>query len=240
MDNNPSDASQLIDRMNQRIIEAGNLLKAVIDRASGDHLVNWPINGTWIKTMASLLTGVSENARKIRTVYENGDFSTCAFYCRNILELVVWIRYCLDKDRAASFQKDLARDFIGLIRTMRETVPYHGDPSPIDDIEMPNPAVLRVSSALGVSTDDESYTTVRKAARILAIESFFVTHNTLLSKFAHPTALVVLGLSGPEIVADNDPESFIQMCYFTLHLAVRLSGDAATNVIEFTKQFGAA
>ena len=46
--------------------------------------------------------------------------------------------------------------------------------------------------AVGISSLDEDYKRVTSAADEIGLKEFFVAANTLLSKFAHPTAMTVL------------------------------------------------
>jgi hypothetical protein len=120
--------------------------------------------------------------------------SGAAWNSRNLLELWVWLKYCAtSRENARRFHEDALRDMQGLTDTLSKLHVLQGIPN-----EFEASARMRISEAardkLGLDSLDSDYTHVADAAKAVGLGDFFASNNRLLSKFAHPTAGLVLGI----------------------------------------------
>ncbi len=125
---------------------------------------------------------------------EQDALSAAAWNARNLLELWVWAKYCsTSRDNARRFHEDAVRDMMGLAAVhskMCEVAGVH------DELGTVGQEKLRKVAAdqLGLATIDANYTRVADAAKSLGLESQYVPNNQFLSKLAHPTAGLVVGI----------------------------------------------
>ncbi len=125
---------------------------------------------------------------------EQDALPAAAWNARNLLELWVWTKYCsTSRDNARRFHEDAVRDMMGIAAVhskMCEVAGVH------DELGAVGQEKLRKIAAdqLGLATIDANYTRVAEAARSLGLESLYVAHNQFLSKLAHPTAGLVVGI----------------------------------------------
>jgi hypothetical protein len=132
----------------------------------------------------------------LRFAWLDKHISTVAWVARNLLEIAVWTDYCCTSlDNARRLYEDAFRDSRDIIKAAEAMVPLYlaRDPqSPIKD------SVLEASQHLekkaveeGVADLDASYYSVSKAAEELGTGGIVKPIYKMLSKFAHPTALVL-------------------------------------------------
>src|SRR5208337_2235269 len=117
---------------------------------------------------------------------------SCAWNSRNLLELWVWLKYCATpRENARRFHEDALRDMQGLTSALSKLHTLQGIPN-----EFEASARIKIAEAardkLGLNSLDSDYTHVADAAKVVGLGDFFASNNRLLSKFAHPTAGLVL------------------------------------------------
>ncbi len=125
------------------------------------------------------------------------DLALLSWRARNLLELSVWATFCAkDRDNARQFFEDLGRDASNLLKGF-QTWGEATNQSPdwfrkgADAREgLANAALVR-----GIASIDGQFTKVADAAGEIGIAHHFSLMNKLLSKFAHPTAMLILGNS---------------------------------------------
>ena len=117
----------------------------------------------------------------------NRRMSAVAWITRNLLELMVWTRWCLQsKDNAKQLVIDAGRDVTETLRTVGNISPDSKDPDA--GIAIAN----EWAKEIGLETLEDRYTRVSKAATEVGKGAAFRDVNKLLSKFAHPTALSIV------------------------------------------------
>ena len=125
------------------------------------------------------------------------DLAPLSWRARNLLELSVWVTFCAtDRNKARQFFEDLGRDANNLLKAF-QTRGQATKQSPDSfqwgmDVRdgLANAALVR-----GVASIDGQFTGVADAAGAIGIGHHFTLMNKLLSKFAHPTAMLILGNS---------------------------------------------
>jgi hypothetical protein len=125
------------------------------------------------------------------------DISLLSWRARNLLELSVWTNFCTkDRDNARRFFEDLGRDANGVLNAFKKWGEATGQspgwfkPGADARDELSNRAAAR-----GVDTIDKRFTDVREAAADIGIGDHFNLAYKFLSKFAHPTAMLILSSS---------------------------------------------
>jgi hypothetical protein len=135
--------------------------------------------------------------------------SVMAWRARNLLELSVWIEYCLkSRENARRFYDDKMRDafeWVSVMHSLAELFPALPAAAQIKQVK-----ARMETSAINSGVDiDDSYMRVNDAARELGILQPWGKMNKLLSKFAHPTAFTVLTLTQGE--AESNMSDFFLM-----------------------------
>src|ERR1035441_8256591 len=113
---------------------------------------------------------------------------------RNLLELTVWVTYCVgSRDNAKRFYDDKARDVFDLLNHMKLFVGLAENPdiTVANLIETTRDGLFHRLPAEGYEDIEESYQPVHHAAQEIGLGPCFKNMNKMLSKFAHPTAMMV-------------------------------------------------
>lgn len=119
--------------------------------------------------------------------------SGAAWNSRNLLELWVWLKYCAtSRDNARRFHEDALRDMQGLTDALCKLHALQGIPNEFE--VSARIKIEEVRDKLGLGSLDSGYTRVADAAEAVGLGDFFASSNKLLSKLAHPTAGLVLGI----------------------------------------------
>jgi len=118
--------------------------------------------------------------------------AAAAWNARNLLELWVWTKYCgSSRENARRFHEDALRDIEGLVTALSKLHSLRGIPNNFEDSA--RQGIAKVAQRLGV--DPESgFQRVANAATSVGVGDFYSANNTFLSKFAHPTAGLVIGI----------------------------------------------
>ena len=116
-----------------------------------------------------------------------------AFGARNMLELNVWIAYCAKSiGHAKQFYDDKFRDGIAFMNALKRLL--HSANHLQSDLLISEgiKTINELANSVGAEAPDADYTKVVQAASELGVREYFISLNTILSKFAHPTSMVVL------------------------------------------------
>lgn len=122
---------------------------------------------------------------------------TLAYVVRNLLELHVWIDYCCkSKMNARQFYEDRWKDGLGLKQAIQNLVNVFPAVPNVSDIEMKlasfENTLQQTALTAGMPSLSHDYKRVNEAADEIGFKKAFVSLNTLLSKYAHPTSMTVL------------------------------------------------
>jgi hypothetical protein len=142
------------------------------------------------------------------------DLALLSWRARNLLELSVWATFCAkDRNKARQFFEDVGRDASNLLNAFKkwgeatnQSPDWFQRGAEARD-RLANAALLR-----GVESIDGQFTNVADAAEVIGIAHHFSLMNKLLSKFAHPTAMLILGNS--EVRKMQKDSVFANGCLF--------------------------
>jgi hypothetical protein len=173
-------------------------------------------NEWYVQTFGSLCYQVFSEYCLLKTAYDEkrgNDASLLAWRARNILELSVWSTYFTkSKENARRLYEDAGRDALDILTAFekwgRMTVQSPDWSAPLTSEKQD---LSQRAAAEGIEALQGSYKRVADAAKECGIE--FLNHyslsNKLLSKFAHPTAMQILG------VIDEEKHVLQRDCFFS-------------------------
>lgn len=133
--------------------------------------------------------------RDLLTASEQEDgLPYAAWNARNLLELSVRTKYFLaSKDNAKRFHDDALRDAHGLLGAHEQLYDMTGKVNTLKD--KTRTRLERVPrERLGVALLDSKYEKVINVAKKMGLKRWYDASNTYLSKYAHPTAFLVIGV----------------------------------------------
>jgi hypothetical protein len=146
--------------------------------------------------LVDLVEAVERNAEQLLETMGKDRLPASAWIARNLLELLVWVRYCAaSRENAWRFHGDALRDMKGLMDAHGKTCVAMDIVNVAADIA----AALRqvASENLGLDQIDGKYLAVAEAAKAdgVCLGDRFAPLHRWLSKFAHPTAGLVHGIT---------------------------------------------
>jgi hypothetical protein len=117
-----------------------------------------------------------------------------AWNARNLLELWVWTKYCCaSRVTARRFHEDCLRDSQGLTDSYFKMCDVVGLDRGLEP-RMREQIQAVACDQLGIESLDAGYERVAKAAATVGLDNWYLPCNAFLSKFAHPTAFLVVGV----------------------------------------------
>lgn len=168
--------------MNKRLAED---LKAIMLNIMSDQHLLTDVRSDLLHRFYSV---VEENFQDLEGAMKNGRVSTIAWLARNILELSIWTMYCSEsEENAKEFVLDSARDVHDALN-----VP-DGMFSKEFSFRTARRENIERTRQDGFETLDDSYSSVSNIAKSLGKGEEFKYLNKLFSKYAHPTALAIVG-----------------------------------------------
>lgn len=141
-----------------------------------------------------LLLSVKRVCFDLLTTMDQDALPAVAWNARNLLELWIWLKYCAaSRENAWRFYQDALRDIQGLVGAVSKLHALRGVPN---DFEAPARQMIADLAQRQVQLDslEGGYQRVADAATSIGLADWFLPNNTFLSKFAHPTAGLVLGI----------------------------------------------
>jgi hypothetical protein len=143
---------------------------------------------------------------------ERTDPSLLAWRARNLLELSVWSTYfARSRENAWRLYEDAGRDAKNVLDIFEHWGKGTGQPvdwlSPIADGKND---LSRRAAREGIESLDGRYMRVEDAAGECGLKDKFKVMNKMLSKFAHPTAMQILGM------ADDEKQSLQRDMFYAL------------------------
>jgi len=151
----------------------------------------------WRLTLTiDLMQGVERNCEELLETMGKDRLAAAAWIARNLLELLVWVKYCgTSVENASRFHEDALRDLKGLTELHGKICDGAGieNETAADTAQRINELA---SGKLGLAEIDSKYLTVAKASKTegIALPCFQPFHQ-FLSKFTHPTAALVHGIA---------------------------------------------
>ena len=153
-------------------------------------------SGDWFAILATnILTSVARVCRDLRQTIEQKDaLPAAARNARNLLELWIWIEYCTaSRENAKRFYEDALRDALGLAESLSKMCKLTGTVNEFGDQARRKLVEIALNDH-GIESLDKNYEQVLTAATNVGLDEWYKANNAHLSKFAHPTAIVVVGL----------------------------------------------
>ena len=143
-----------------------------------------------------LVKGVDRNCVELRETIQKDRLSASAWIARNMLELLVWVKYCgVSRDNAWRFHEDSLRDAKGLMEINRRSCEVMGIK---DEVSHDTAQRIKIvaSESLGLEDIDSKFLNVAEASKAegVGLGDQYPPFNRFLSKLAHPTAGLVHGM----------------------------------------------
>jgi hypothetical protein len=217
---NPNDPIENLKIHGLVAIKSG--LDAVSELAKANILEPWHLD-LW----QHLISEFGLVYKPLLASYDEKNIRASAWLARNLLELNIWLTYCVkSRDDAKRFYDDKARDMFDFLNHMEVLMklPDRADLSMADLIDGTRKRILDWAETDGCEDIDETYQRVHTAAQELGLGAFFRSMNKMLSKFAHPTAMMVFSYP--------DEASRAQGCAFFLAVGMIL---CAVSMDEFDR-----
>jgi hypothetical protein len=144
-----------------------------------------------------LADAIARNCAQLLETFDKDRLPAAAWLARNLLELLAWVKYCgVSRENAWRFHEDALRDAKGLMEAHAKSCAAMG----IEN-ETAATAAERLqqvaSEKLGLEDIDADFLAVSKAAKAPGVDlgDRFGPFHRSLSKFAHPTAGLVHGIT---------------------------------------------
>lgn len=150
--------------------------------------------------------------------------SLLAWRARNLLEINTWCRFCCEeKENAEEFFKWAGEDQLELEKELEKWGEVT-DQSPewFEKIERTRQDIYDQAKKRGVSDLKAKYKSPAEAAKAIGHDKDFKIHNKILSKFAHPTPMVVLSAELENGMPKRAFYFFSQGCLFFYDAFFRL------------------
>jgi len=144
-----------------------------------------------------LVEAIASNCKELLETMEKNRLPAVAWIARNLLELLVWVKYCgVSQENARRFHEDALRDVMGMMDAHAKRCTAAGIVDEISTL-----AARRIqevaSDELGLEGIDSKFLPVSQAATAPGVDlgDMFGPSHRSLSKFAHPTAGLVHGIA---------------------------------------------
>lgn len=195
-DSNKEDVEKLkvanLDMLGKRIPSRLNTIKlALVDIDKRQSYEPWRL-----ALAVDFVKSIECNCEQLLETVGKDTLPAVAWIARNLLELNVWVKYCgVSRENAWRFHEDALRDVKGLTEAHKKTL----DAFAIED-QFSTIAAQRIKETaqkLGLEDIDSGFLTVSAAAKAPGVDlgAMFGPSYRSLSKFAHPTAGLVHGIS---------------------------------------------
>lgn len=144
----------------------------------------------------NLVQSVERNCGELVETIGKDRLPAAAWIARNLLELLVWVKYCgVSRENAWRFHEDALRDLKGLMELNKNRCDVMGIE---DETSVITAQRLKdvASEELGLEDIDTKFLAVADASKAESIDvcGGFAPSYRFLSKFAHPMAALVHGI----------------------------------------------
>lgn len=188
-------ASKSLSMLDTFFPKHSRLLLSAIRKGSLARLAGWHE-----MLLVKLIHATSVNAAALRRAYDDPELYSIAFRARNLLELTIWTQFCgKSESNAKRFFYDAFRDAIGMGEASRRGLPETLKAKFKGTLDKSDAEMARSLDSVGMKPGDRRYTKVADAADAIGRKGEFLATNTLLSKFAHPTAMMVVSMPNNKI-----------------------------------------
>ena len=165
----------------------------------------------WLeKVFSSLAYRNFNDFRKLTKIIEKNkddDLPVIAYYSRNLLEVVIWTKFCFQSDKNARiFYSDAGRDADDLLkRNLEYSIDKEGTTAARKKLK-------KNAAKQNICDIEKRFTNIRKAVKEVGLNKQFLLQNKLFSKFAHPTALQIISPRSGQEAQDYANSFYIQAC----------------------------
>jgi hypothetical protein len=183
------DRQRAIDRLRELFPLFGGLLLSEFAAANvkGKKLPKWRQ-----KQIESFIAMLGITALDLQRSYEDKHIAALGWAGRNVLELSVWIDYCLlFESNARRFHEDALRDLHGWSRAMARPIKTSTGEEPRKLAGKILELETFAHSTTSIEEFKDDFKKVVEAAEELGRKEEFVSASKTLYKFAHPTAWMV-------------------------------------------------
>lgn len=144
--------------------------------------------------VTNILASVARVCRDLlKTIEQEGALPAAAWNARNLLELWIWTEYCtVSRQNAKRFYEDALRDGLGLTESLSRMAKLTGTVNDFGD-QARKKITETALKEHGIELDT-NYEKVATAAKNVGLGEWYGACNAHLSKFAHPTAGLVVGI----------------------------------------------
>lgn len=158
-----------------------------------------------------------------------GNASLLAWRARNLLELSVWSRFFTkSREHARHLYEDAGRDALDILSAFEKWGKATAQPTDwLGPIVSGKQDLSQRAAAEGVETLEGSYKRVAEAAKDCGMSDHYALSFKMLSKFAHPTAMQILGAPDEARHALQRNYFFSQGCLFFTGAIVALESEAS-------------
>jgi hypothetical protein len=144
-----------------------------------------------------LVDAIERNCEQLLEMMDKDRLPAAAWITRNLLELLVWVKYCgVSRENAWRFHEDALRDAKGLMEAHAKSCDAMGIKNETAAIAAQRLQQVALEK-LGLAAIDADFLAVSKAAKAQGVDlgDRFGPFHRSLSKFAHPTAGLVHGIT---------------------------------------------
>jgi hypothetical protein len=181
----------------------------------------------YVDLLTKIVISVARVCQDLLETTDKEALSSAAWNARNLLELWIWIRYCsTSRANARRFHEDALRDMQGLTESLSK---MHATAGIKNEFEASaNEKAAKVAAEMGINSLDSKYLRVGDAAKSIGLDNWYAPCNAHLSKLAHPTAVLVIGvmhqeeatLRGLQSVCTTQGVYFAGQCVIALSEAI--------------------
>ncbi|MGO4569333.1 DUF5677 domain-containing protein [Rhizobium sp. 2YAF20] len=155
-------------------------------------------NEWYVQLFGALCCQVFSEYHQLETAYSDGreNASLLAWRARNLLELSVWSKYfTTSRVHARRLYEDAGRDVLDLFSAFEKWGQATAQSTDwLGPLASGKQELSQRAAAEGIETLEGSYKSVAKAAEDCGISDHYRLFFKMLSKFAHPTAMQILGV----------------------------------------------
>jgi hypothetical protein len=156
--------------------------------------VKQPEDGWYLNLVTKIITSVVRVCSDLAYTIEREALPAAAWNGRNLLELWIWTKYCsASRENAWKFHEDALRDILGLSEMNSRMCEAFGVPDNYGASSRDKANRVAIET-LGLTSIDSNFTRVLDAAKAVGLEKQYGAINKYLSKLAHPTAGLVVGV----------------------------------------------
>jgi hypothetical protein len=144
-----------------------------------------------------LVDAIERNCEQFLETMDKDRLPAAAWIARNLLELLVWVKYCgVSRENTWRFHEDALRDAKGMLEAHAKSCAAMGieNETAADAAQLLQQVALEKLGLEDIDADFLAVSTAAKAQGVDLGDRFAPLHRSL-SKFAHPTAGLVHGIT---------------------------------------------